>query len=424
MIKYKLFLFAGLVLLQAFFNSPKANPWPLTIAKDGRYLLDKNKRPYWLCGDAAWSLLVQPTLAEAKSYIQYRASQGINALLVNVLERRYSDKAPNTTEGNIAPFTAIDDITRPNEKYFQRLDSLLTIAEKSGITVLLFPAYLGYLNEGDGWKNVFAGSSVDACRVYATFIAGRYANRPNIIWVMGGDHNPDQNLDKLNLIAETIISQNPNAVITAHCHPGVHTRAIYNDPQWMNLSTVYNYGYLHEELLNAYKEDPVKPFIMIESTYEGEWDSTPIEIRNQQWQSVCNGATGAFMGNNPIWKMAGGWKNQWNSSGSQALSVVKRILDTIPWFTFVPDYEKKVLISGWNGFRTTNRAAFAVGPHGALGYFPDKRQIELDLKWNAFAKWIDPSDGKTILVQKLKKGKQKLVMPVNNADALLLLNRN
>lgn len=373
-------LFCLSIAWQADCTAQTDNPWPLYIKEGNRYLLDKNGDPYWLNGDAAWSLLVQPTMKDAQSYIKHRAKQGINALKVNVLERRYSDDAPRTTESGIEPFLETDNLRTPNEIYFKRLDHLLTIAEENGITILLFPTYLGYMDAGDGWYDVLLKNGKEACRDYALFIAKRYADRPNIIWVIGGDHNPEKAFDHLNIIAETIKSVNENAIITAHCHPYVSPRQMYNDPAWLNLSNVYYYGVLHDAIRSEFMRYPVKPFIMIESTYENEWDSTPRQIRRQQWWALCGGATGGFVGNNPIWKIDKGWKEQWDSPAAKAMTVVKEIVDTIPWSTYTPDTKKEMLLNGWGEYHSTDRAGFAIGNNSALGYFPSARELTLSLK--------------------------------------------
>lgn len=395
-------------------------PWPFSVQKENRYLLDKNGNPYWLNGDAAWSLLVQPTLAEAEEFIIHRAKQGINALKVNVLERRYSDDAPRTTEGSIEPFLVTDDLRTPNEAYFKRLDFLLDVAEKNGVTLLLFPTYLGYLNVGDGWYDVLLKNGVEACKEYARYVVERYANRPNIIWVIGGDHNPDDAMQHLNAIAETILSVSPNAIISAHCHPYVSPRAMYNDAEWLNLSNVYHYGILHDAIREEYNRQPIRPFFMIESTYENEWDSTSQQQRRQQWWALCGGATGGFIGNLPIWRMAEGWKEQWNSPAAQMMTVIKSIVDNIPWATYIPDDKREVLVSGWGEYHSTDRAGFAFGEKGAVGYFPSPREITLSVKQPAKLKWINPADGNVFLESSLPSGEHTLDVP-GNQDMVLLI---
>lgn len=399
----------------------KKSSFPLKVEKNNRFLLDNSGNPYWLNGDAAWSLLVQPNLADAEAFIEHRAKQGFNILKVNIIERRYSDDAPRTTEGGIEPFLIPDDLRTPNEVYFERLDRLALVAEKKGVILMLFPTYLGYLDVGDGWYDVLLQNSLEACKEYALFVAKRYAKYTNIIWAIGGDHNPEAAKERLNAIAEAILSVDEDAIITAHCHPYVSPRVIYNDADWLSLSNVYHYGILHDAIQEEYKRKPVRPFVMIESTYENEWDSKPQQQRRQQWWALCGGASGGFIGNNPIWKMDKGWKEQWNSPAAQAMTVIKNLIDKIPWYNYVPDSNREMLVSGWGEYHSTDRAGFAFGKNSAIGYFPSPREIELSLSSQTKLTWVDPADGKVVSTEKLIAGKHKLNVP-GTSDMALLLN--
>lgn len=423
--KRRISRFLGLFILSLLFFqfygfAQENTPWPFSVQKNNRFLLDKNGHPYWLNGDAAWSLLVQPAMQEAERFIQYRSKQGFNALLVNVIERRYSDDPPRTTEGGIEPFLVPEDMRTPNDAYFKRLDHLLDVAESNGMTILLFPIYLGYLNEGEGWYDVLLKNGVDAVREYGRFIARRYAHRPNIIWMMAGDHNPDVALPHITAVAESILEVNPHAVISAHCHPNVSVRPAYNDASWLNLSNVYSYGFVHDAIRSEYDKNPVKPFFLLEATYENERGASSQQIRRQQWWAVCGGATGGFMGNNPIWKMGKGWMEHWDSPGARAMEIVKRIMDTIPWYTYVPDHHKEVLLSGWGEQHGTNYAGFTVGSSGALGYFPDPRKIKLELKNPANLQWINPDTGKKVSKKRLPAGVHEIMVP-GKQDMILLV---
>ncbi len=371
-------------------------PWPLTLKEGTRFIYDQAGKPFWLNGDAAWSLLVQPSMKESRLYIEHRAKQGFNALIVNVLEKKYSDFAPATSEGRIEPFSKKEDFSTPNEAYFKRLDELIDIAAQNGIILLLSPMYLGYLNDGDGWYEELCKNSDHSVQKYADFLASRYKNRENIIWIIGGDHNPDSALHKLNIIAHALYTQCVNPIITAHVHPGVPIRKIFNDPSWMNLSTVYDYGIIHTRIKEEYDMKPVKPFILFESTYEGEWDATPQQIRWQAWWAACGGATGVIMGNLPIWRMAKGWKNEFDSPAAKAMMVLQKILKARSWWILQPDRKKEVLLSGWGDLHTTNLAGFAYGSKGALGYFPDARNIQLKLEKKSVLTWINPENGRII----------------------------
>jgi hypothetical protein len=51
--------------------------YPLTISADRRRLLDADGRPFLIQGDAAWSLVANPSYAEAVRYLGRPPLQGI-----------------------------------------------------------------------------------------------------------------------------------------------------------------------------------------------------------------------------------------------------------------------------------------------------------------------------------------------------------
>src|SRR5262245_52121213 len=55
----------------------------LHVGPDGRHLLDPNNKPFYLVGDSAWSLALSLSASDANSYLQQRAAQGFNAVLMD-----------------------------------------------------------------------------------------------------------------------------------------------------------------------------------------------------------------------------------------------------------------------------------------------------------------------------------------------------
>ena len=371
---------------------------PLRIDASRRHLLSANGLPCYLIGDAAWSLLVQLTLDEARHYLQRRADQGFNVLIVNVLEHTYGTRAPRTVEGDLSPFVGEPGLEPENlnEAYFARLDQVLSAAEAVGITLMLAPSYLGYLDAGDGWLGLLEQTSPETCRRYGQWLATRYAERPNIIWMIGGDHDPEHILEQLLAIGEAIHAAMPEALITGHFHPETSPRTALGDPDWLTLDLVYNYERYHSGMTESYVRTPTKPYVMIESSYENEREALPLELRRIAWLPFFYGATGVFMGNRPIWLFDEGWREAIESPLAAQHSVVRALIDRLPWQDYRPDLEHRVLTAGWGGVFNMERAGFAVAEGGALGYFTTPRDLQLDLPRAAEARWLDPRTGEAI----------------------------
>ena len=106
-------------------------------------------------------------------------------------------------------------------------------------------------------------------------------------------------------------------IFTAHCHPENSALDQYAQEGWVDLNTTYTYNIVHGMLLKDYQRTPPTPFVLIESTYEGEHNASAVQIRRQAYWAILSGATGQFMGNRPIWLFDPGWEAALNYAGSQ-----------------------------------------------------------------------------------------------------------
>ena len=163
------------------------------LRRAGACLVDAGGAPVWLHGEAAWSLVVQPDDAELARYLADRRARGVNALVVNLIEHKFADRAPLDASGD-APFTTAGDFSTPNEAYFAHADAVINAAASQGIAVLLAPAYLGYTGTDEGWSAEMStmGKAAGApkCSTYGQFVGQRYAHSTNIVWLWGGDTTP------------------------------------------------------------------------------------------------------------------------------------------------------------------------------------------------------------------------------------------
>src|SRR5512143_978523 len=58
--------------------------FPLRVDASGRHLQDRQGEPFFVNGEAAWSLAHNLTFEEAARYLEDRKARGINAVLVSV----------------------------------------------------------------------------------------------------------------------------------------------------------------------------------------------------------------------------------------------------------------------------------------------------------------------------------------------------
>ena len=130
----------------------------------------------------------------------------------------------------------------------------------------------------------------DALRQYGRFVGTRFKDLHNIVWMLGGDYAlsaPERWV--ADELAAGLAEGEARQIMTAH---GGQTTGVttYGKRRWLAMDTVYSYKPdLGPELLAAYRERPIRPFVLIESTYEGEHDAAPAQIRRQAWTADAVG---------------------------------------------------------------------------------------------------------------------------------------
>jgi hypothetical protein len=241
-------------------------------------------------------------------------------------------------------------------------------------------------------------------RAYGRYVGRRYAKLDNIVWVQGGDDDP-QIPGLVDVLAAGISETDPNALQTAHTARDSAPLETWNDRTWLDINNVYTYGDVYARSIAEYRRSTL-PFFLMESTYEGEHSASTSLIRTQAWNALLAGATGQIYGNNPIWHFSGpglfpvpqSWKQSLNSPGARSMTVVAKVFGSLPWWRLVPDEVGPTLLVGGRG-RGEHRAVAGVSCDGRWGvmYIPTGHTVTLDLAVFKGSKvtfaWIDPTTG-------------------------------
>ena len=122
--------------------------FPLTIGPTGRYVVAQGGEPFLVHGDAAWSLASALSREEAVHYMDDRASRGVNAVIVDLVEKLLAPNAPGNAYG-VDPFTTPGDLGTPNPAYFEHVDWLF-----------------GKQNGAAYWSSRFRATSVTRIRAF------------------------------------------------------------------------------------------------------------------------------------------------------------------------------------------------------------------------------------------------------------------
>ncbi len=409
---------AGLPLMlggmRAFAYNPAAlfaheSTYPVKIGPTRRYFVDQNNRPFLMQGDSAWSLLVAATKEEAEQYLENRRRKGFNTIIVNLIEHKFPGRTNRYGEG---PFLVKDDFSTPNEKYFEHADWVIRKAGEKGILVLLLPIFLGYKGTDEGWIEEALANGPEKCRAWGRFIGKRYKDYDNIVWMMGSDRKPGDALKDVSAIVAGLKEYDQRHLITAQGPPDDSAVDDYGDTGWLDFNTTYNYEIVHHKLLSDYNYKPVMPFVLVEATYEGEYNSTPVQIRRQAYWAMLCGATGQFVGNYPLWKFDPGWQAAMDATASTDMEILLKLFKSRAWYDLVPDQKgpnvgdsptapmhREVVTAGLGELNGMDYVTAARTSDGAtvMAYLPSSRRITVDMSKisgsQAKVWWFNPHTG-------------------------------
>jgi hypothetical protein len=374
--------------------------YPLHIEAGKRYLLDAQNRPFLIQGDAPWSLIARLTRENVDLYLETRRQQGFNTVMTNLIEHQFTDNPPRNAY-NDAPFTTPGDFSTPNEAYFAHAEYVISKANEKGMLVLLTPAYMGYQGGNEGWYQEMSANGATKLRAYGQWVANRFKNYDNILWVQGGDYNPPDNT-LARAVANGIRDVDTAGKWLQTFHGGRGTGALEflnttADP-WLNVNNIYtDTATVVTEAYGQYAGSTM-PFFLIEAGYENN-DTDAAGVRVQAYQAVLSGAMGQVMGNFPVWYFGSGWQSALTTRGAATLGHLPELLNSpgITWWNLVPDRNGTVLTSSpGTGF---NRAAASRVSDGSavLAFTSGSQALTIDMAKlsgpNVSARWFDPTTG-------------------------------
>lgn len=418
-------LLTVLAMLAFASRAQAAGPYPARIGPAHRHLVYQNGAPILVQGDAPWSLISGLTREEAELYLESRRRQGFNTLMVNLIEHKFRGPVNRYGEG---PFTTPGDFSTPNEKYFEHADWVIRKAAEKGMQVFLAPIYLGYTGTDEGWIEEALANGPEKCLSWGRYVGKRYRDFDNLIWLIGGDRNPEKARADVDAVVRGIKEFDNRHLFTAHCHPENSAVDQYKNDGWLDLNTTYTYGIVHRMLLTDYDRAPAMPFVLIESTYEGEHNASAVQIRRQAYWAVLCGGTGQFMGNRPMWLFDPGWQAALDSTGAKDMSRVGALFGSRPWNDLVPDEKHAVVVEGLGEFRGLDYLAAARTLDGGtvIAYLPTARTFTVDMTKvsgkQAKAWWFNPRTGKSESAGEFPTSGKRQFTPPGEGDWVLVLD--
>jgi hypothetical protein len=335
-------------------NIPNPNaeyPWDhgkLEVA--GRMLKHHDGTGFFWLADTAWALPSKMTNREdVKYYLDNRKAKGYNIIKISS-----TFWAPH-------PFNA--DYTEEDPILWAHIDFIIDEAKKRGIYIALAP----YWEQPENGSNPVPLNTVTAKR-FGEWVANRYKNRKNIIWLNGGDAyvgvNGYVSKEIWNIFGSAIRSVVGNKqMITFHPGWGITPSITFNNSDWLDFNMIQtghgatiDYA-MNELFIPKYNESTNMPILDGEARYEGIFkdiysdknDGTRYgadDIREIAYREVFSGAFGYTYGHNSIWKVADDnemhdadvtWKEALNAPGATQIQYLARLMRSRDILSRVPD---------------------------------------------------------------------------------------
>jgi hypothetical protein len=402
---------------------------PLKISANKRFFQTKDGKPFFWLGDTGWLLFVKCKQEDAILYLETRKQQGFNVVQAMLLhdfnntKNVYNDWALtdfDVSKPNVTPGNNFNDAMQYD--YWDHVDFIIEEAAKREIYVAIVPTW---------GSNVKSGKiNEQQAEAYAKFLAKRYNNKTNIIWLNGGDINGKDGYAVWEKIGSTIKNFDSNHLMTFHPRGRTSSTDWFHQSLWLDFNMFQsghksyaqdtatkerrkfgedNWKYVEED----YAMEPVKPTLDGEPSYEdipyglhdtlsGYWNAA--DIRRYAYWNVFAGGAGFTYGHNAVMQyyVPGDtgisffprqhWKKGLNAEAATQMKHLKKLMESYSFFDRVPAQE--LVID--NGVKY-DRVVATRGKNFAMFYVCNGKGFKIDFtKLNFVPKrtsWFNPRNG-------------------------------
>lgn len=393
----------------------------LRISENRRFLVHADGTPFFYLGDTAWELFHRLSREDAARYLENRREKRFTVVQAVVLAELDGLDTPNFYGHRpLDPLLQPPyDPARPQEAYFSHVDWIVDKAREMGLVIGMLPTWGDKVRKqwGKGPVVFHEGNA----RAYGRWLGARYKDRVNLIWILGGDRNPD-GFERLWREMAAGLKEGDSGRHLMTYHPmGSHSSS-----EWLHHETWLDFNMMqsgHSERNKAnyamierdYNLRPVKPTIDGEPRYEdhpvnwkpdqnGWFDE--YDVRQAAYWGVFAGGFGITYGCHPVWQMktaareaVGMARHNWDEvldlPGASQMQHLRALIESRHFLSRIPDQS---LIasdpgSGEDHVRATR------GDGYAFLYLPTGKPVAVHLgavsAGRIKASWYDPRTGRS-----------------------------
>ncbi len=391
----------------------------LRVSENSRFLVQADGKAFFWLGDTAWELFHRLNREEAEIYLKDRARKGFTVIQAVALGEINGLSKPNPY-GHLP--LVDEDPTQTIDAYFEHVDWVVKKAEELGLVVALLPTW------GDKWqvaphaRDSHVIFTSENAKVYGRWIASRYKDQPNIVWILGGDRNPNKESERTIIRAMAAglrEGDGGNHLISFHPMGGKCSSKWFHNDDWLDFN-LFQSGHGGPDYPNykftqrTYRLEPIKPVLDGEPRYEDlpvafnpdNGRHVALDVRQAAYWSVLSGAFGHTYGNNNVWQMwqpgrkprvwaRCPWYEALHHPGAAEMGFVRTLFESRPFLKLVPDQEAVSDLHGQE--QRFVRAARASDGSYLFAYTPLGDGFRIDLskisgeQINAF--WYNPREG-------------------------------
>jgi hypothetical protein len=316
------------------------------------------------------------------------------------------------------------DFTAPNPAFWDYIDGVLAYMESKGVLCFMFPSYLGAARTHEGWSDEVLANGPARMRTYGAWIANRYKNQKNLVWMLGGDRGtaPDVFTNAENGVEGALIDglkSVPGQQSTQFSAEWSSQSIGVDQPTFgstMTLNSAYSWiGDVATQGRRAYAHSPAMPAFLLEEPYDQEGpDGNNVNphatqpTRRFQWWGWLSTIGGYMSGNAYVWPMTPEWRSHLDTQGTRDMTRLNAFILSINWRELVPSGlagMKSLVLAGGNNPSDADYVAAAATPAGDLliAYIPPAHSGTVGIDMSAMsstvrARWFDPSSSRYVAI--------------------------
>ncbi len=426
----------------------------LKVSENQRFLVTAEGKPFFWLGDTAWELFHRLNREEAVRYLDNRAAKGFNVIQAVAIAELEGHTDPNPYGHR--PFIDLDP-AKPNVQegpandYWDHVDFIVAEANRRGLYIGFLPTWGRYWHDtNNDRKPLFTRANA---QTYGEWLGRRY-RKAGVVWILGGDRNVenDEQKELIRAMASGLrLGDRANHLMTFHPPGGGGSSKWFHGDDWMDFNMRQN-GHVTEfteryaQTRVDYDRSPTKPVLDGEPIYEDHpvsFDAKKLghsiasDVRRPLYWNLFNGAFGHTYGHHSVWQMWSPGKNPINNPlmpwfeaidqpGAGQMQHGRRLMESRPFLTRVPDPEVVVTDRVATSVPGTGRYHFAAmrdqsGAY-AMVYAPVGRSFKVRMEKisgpQAKAWWFNPRNGQTVAIGTFETRGEREFTPLDPGEML------